>query len=186
MRDAESYETFGELRELPSHLEIPAALWIGALCAALAGLATGLAEADRCPPERALRCAFFAAGFLYGFMSLIDFAEHFRIEKQLTGRYLGTRFVPLGESVNHLLTTACVVGIFALARPLTAPLETRDWVLLTLPALFLAFGVRDELVYHRRRSYHREDILHTVSHLSSGVMLACYLPSALVDWSRFG
>lgn len=184
MRDAERYETFAELRELPPHLTAPPALVIGALAMVAAGIALGQLSEHASAAHGIARSVFFAAAFLYLYMSLVDFWEHFRIEKILTGRYLAATFVPIGESINHGLTTLTVIAIFVLARPLTGPLEPRDYVLLALPGVFLFFGIRDELIYHRRRSYHREDILHTISHLSSGVMMTAFYPSALIDWSK--
>ena len=61
--------------------------------------------------------------------------------------------------------------------------EWRDWVALSLPAAFLLLGWRDELLYHRRRCAHREDIMHTVAHLAAGLMMCSFALSKMVGWS---
>ena len=65
-------------------------------------------------------------------------------------------------------------GVLALSRPLPSVLEPRDWFVLASPLVFLALGWRDEFVYHRRRSVHREDLMHTVAHLAAGAMLSAW------------
>lgn len=184
MRIQEQPELFKDLTELPEHLQAPTWLWSGMVAMVVLGLILGLTGEAKHPGEMVLNCVFCPSAALYLFMSLVDFAEHFRIEKLLTGSYFGTAFVPIGESINHGITTLIIVALFLLARPLTFPLEPRDYVLLALPGLFLFFGIRDEVKYHRRRSYHREDIMHTVSHLSAGVMLASYMAVSLIDWQK--
>jgi hypothetical protein len=63
--------------------------------------------------------------------------------------------------------------MLALVRPLDRKrLRARDWFTISAPGIFLALGWRDELKFHRRRSAHREDLMHTVAHLAAGVMLA--------------
>jgi len=185
VRQEEHAETYDHLKELPEFLQAPGWLWGAAIAAVLLGLGAGWFSDTKVPAQTAARSIFFAAAFVYALMSSVDFYEHFRMEKLLTGRWFGTQFVPIGETINHGITFMLIVSIFVLARPLKPPLETRDLVLLILPGLFLFFGIRDELVYHRRRSYHREDILHTVSHLSAGIMLTAYMAATLVDWERF-
>jgi hypothetical protein len=184
MRQEQAPELFKDLTELPEHLQIPTWLGWGIIVVAILGLGLGYATEAKHPAEAIGNCVFFSSAFTYLFMSLLDFYEHFRIEKQLTGSYFGMAFVPFGETVNHGITTAIIVALFVLARPLTFPLEMRDYVLLALPGLFLFFGIRDEVKYHRRRSDHREDIMHTVSHLSAGVMLASYMAVRLIDWQK--
>ena len=39
----------------------------------------------------------------------------------------------------------------------------------------IPLGWRDELVYHRQRTDHREDMFHTVGHLAAGVMLTSFM-----------
>ncbi|MCA1662998.1 MAG: hypothetical protein LC659_01740, partial [Myxococcales bacterium] len=128
------------------------------------------------------RAIFFASAFAYLVLSLLDFWEHFRLEKAATGRFWSMTVLPLGETLNHMATGLVVIAIFVLARPLPATLAARDWLVLLAPALFLALGWRDEIVYHRRRCAHREDIMHTVAHLAAGVMICTYLSSRLFPW----
>jgi len=90
--------------------------------------------------------------------------------------------VPPGETLNHMGTGAVVILLFVLARPLPPSPAARDWLVVCAPALLLALGWRDELVYHRRRSAHREDMLHTVAHLASGVMICTFLSTRLFPW----
>ena len=115
-------------------------------------------------------------------LSLLDFWEHFRLEKAATGRWWSMTVLPLGETLNHSATGLVIISIFVLARPLPAALAPRDWLVVCAPAIFLALGWRDEVVYHRRRCAHREDIMHTVAHLAAGVMMCTYLSSKLFPW----
>ena len=158
---------------LPATLEIPR--WAGA---AIAGaVASGLvlgALREPSAPRALAHAAFLGAAFGYLATSLIDFAEHFRLEKLSTGRLMTFAVIPLGESLNHVATVATILFILAFSRPLPAALEARDWLVLAAPLLFLALGWRDELVYHRRRAAHREDIMHTVAHLAAGAMLSSW------------
>jgi len=126
-----------------------------------------------------LRATFFFSAFSYLIISLIDFWEHFRLEKLATGRYLSMVAVPPGETFNHLLTSLVILGELVLARPLPPQLAPRDWFVVSAPLLFLLLGWRDELVYHRRRCAHREDIMHTTAHLAAGVMMCSFLMTAL-------
>jgi len=41
-----------------------------------------------------VRTIFFSSAFGYLVTSLADFAEHFRLEKEVTGRYFGATVVP--------------------------------------------------------------------------------------------
>lgn len=175
-------EPFASVRVLPDALRVPR--WLGGLVAAAmaAGVAVGWATTRGPAPLVAIRCLFFVAAFAYLTVSLVDFWEHGRLERALGGGFFSTRALPFGESVNHALTTIAVVAFLALARrpgPIFAP---RDWVMLAAPAAFLALGWRDELVYHRRRCAHREDIMHTVAHLAAGVMMCSFALSKMVSW----
>ncbi len=164
---------------VPRGLQIPR--WLGATVAGAvaAGPLLGLATRGASWQLRAARSIFFGAAFGYLTTSLVDFGEHFRMEKEVTGRYLRAAVVPLGETLNHAGTIATVVTSLAVARPITRSRVREAWTLLA-PALFLALGWRDELVYHRKRATHREDIMHTVSHLAAGVMwTALYTMRAL-------
>jgi hypothetical protein len=134
--------------------------------------------------ERTIRAAFFSSAFGYLAVSLLDFWEHMRLEKEMTGRYFATQAVPLGETVNHGATIATLLGILILARPLPERLAPRDHFVLAAPILFLVLGWRDELVYHRKRSTHREDMMHTVAHLGAGVMLGAHYGNRLTAWHR--
>lgn len=169
-QDACAARPFTARRRLPADLRVPP--WIGAtIAASVAGglLLGGVPETER--RLRVLRAVFFGAAFGYLTTSLVDFAEHFRLEKIAAGRYLRAVVVPLGESLNHGLTILTVISAIILTGP---PLRTDArwrglWVALA-PGVFLALGWRDELVYHRRRTTHREDIIHTVAHLAAGMM----------------
>ncbi len=181
-------------KRTPRDVRIPA--WLGlsigavTLGAMLYGWRTRrrtLLGAGACPPapQRAAQAVFTGAGLGYLSTSLVDFWEHFRLEKQQTGRYLASEAVPPGETANHLATISTLVAIFLLARPLPRErLAPRDWFVLLGPALFLGLGWRDELVYHRRRAAHREDMMHTVAHLAAGVMLASFYSTRVIPWSE--
>jgi hypothetical protein len=158
---------------------VPAPLAAAVALAVAAGLAAG-ALSSAAPALRLLRAIFFGSAFGYLGVSLLDFWEHFRLEKVATGRLLAATVIPVGETINHALTTAVIVLLFALARPLPPSLALRDWFTLAAPALFLALGWRDEIVYHRRRAVHREDMMHTVAHLAAGVMMCTFLTQRLV------
>ena len=169
-QDTYAARPFTARRHLPADLRVPS--WIGvSIAGSVAGglLLGGVPEADR--RLRVLRAVFFGAAFGYLTISLADFAEHFRLEKIATGRYLRAVVVPFGESLNHALTIVTVVSAIMLAGP---PAQTdarrRSFWPAFAPGVFLALGWRDELVYHRRRGTHREDIIHTVAHLAAGVM----------------
>jgi hypothetical protein len=176
---------FRDARVLPTELRIPR--WFGALtCGVVCGgaLLGGALERDHSAPEGIVHATFLGSALGYLTVSLADFYEHLRMEKVATGRWVGAQVVPVGETLNHLLTIGVLGSMLLLARPLAAPLDKRDVWVLCAPAVFLALGWRDEIVYHRRRSPHREDILHTVAHLAAGVMLASFFAWKLVDWAR--
>jgi hypothetical protein len=168
--------------DTPADVRIP--WWVLALAAAAiaAGVAQGLLESAQAPAERFLRCVYPACAYLYLALSAIDFAEHFRLEKAATGRFTSMVAVPLGETINHALTLSTITAAVLLARPLPAVLEPRDVVVLGAPIAFLALGLRDELVYHRKRAKHREDIMHTTAHLTAGIMWATLFALRLTRW----
>lgn len=175
-----STRPFREVREVPPELRIPwwfAALVLGAVTL---GVAMGLLTGDGPPPWRAARCVALAAAYSYLAISLVDFAEHFRLEHEVTGRWMTFQAIPLGESLNHLATVGTIVAVLALARRPPAEPELRDWFVVLAPAVFLALGWRDEVVYHRRRAKHREDILHTTAHLAVGVMFSGFITMTLL------
>ena len=161
----------------------PAAAIVAAVAVAVvAGAAAGATLSTGAPAYRLLRAIFFASAFAYLVLSLLDFWEHFRLERAATGRWWSMTVLPPGETLNHTATGAVIVALFVLARPLPSLPAARDWFVLASPAIFLALGWRDELVYHRRRCAHREDIMHTVAHLAAGVMMCSYLSSRLLAW----
>jgi hypothetical protein len=160
----------------------PHPLVAGALLLALAAGALLGFVATGAPAFRLVRGIFFAAAFAYLVLSLLDFWEHFRLERAATGRWWAMQVLPPGETLNHTATGLVIVALFVLARPLPSRLMWRDWFVLASPALFLLLGWRDELVYHRRRCAHREDIMHTVAHLAAGVMMCSFLSTRLFSW----
>jgi hypothetical protein len=169
--------------ETPADVRIP--WWVSAPCvaAAAAGAAQGFFASAATPAERYLRCVYTACAFLYLALSTVDFVEHFRLEKEATGRFLSMTAVPFGESVNHALTLSTIALAIVLARPLPALVEPRDMVVLGAPIAFLVLGLRDEIVYHRKRAKHREDIMHTTAHLTAGIMWTTLYALRLTSWS---
>jgi hypothetical protein len=169
--------------DTPIDVRIP--WWVPAACTAAvsAGVVYGLLGDAHVPAERFLQCVYPACAFLYLTLSAIDFAEHLRLEKEATGRFTSMTAVPLGESVNHVLTLATIIAAILLARPLPAVLAPRDLVVLTAPIAFLALGLRDEIAYHRKRAKHREDIMHTTAHLTAGIMWATLYALRVTSWS---
>lgn len=180
--DLEKARPFRELRGAPPNVRIPT--WVAALIAAAVagGALLGISTAQHGQAEQLLNAVFFASAFGYVVISMIDFREHFRLEKEATGRWLAFSAVPLGETLNHAATTIVVVAILLFARPLPAELEPRDIFVLIAPALFLALGWRDEVLYHRVRGAHREDIMHTTAHLAAGIMLTSFYALRLTRW----
>lgn len=183
MRSDEPVVAFDELRALPAHLKLHWLVVVVLILVAALGLAVGALIPNANPAQSLLSSTFFCAAGLYLTISIIDFREHFRLEKALTGRMLAARAVPLGESINHAGSVTIVALTLVLPRPVTGALELRDAVALALPLAFLALGLRDEVVYHRRRAAHREDILHTTAHLCAGAMFAAWMPLRLVAWA---
>lgn len=170
---AEPARTFEEAKRM-RRLPLPG--WMVASVATPMAAAVLFAAIRERDPARALvRGTFLASAMGYLTVSLLDFGLHFKMERERTGHAVGWEVVPLGESVNHVLTVGTLVSLLALARtPRRGKPAFRDRWTLAAPALFLALGWRDELVYHRRRSDHREDMLHTVAHLAAGVMLTSF------------
>ena len=161
----------------------PSAAIVAAVAVAVvAGAAGGAALSVGAAPYRLLRAIFFASAFAYLVLSLLDFWEHFRLERAATGRWWSMTVLSPGETLNHTATGAVIVALFVLARPLPPVAAARDWFVVASPAIFLLLGWRDEVVYHRRRCAHREDIMHTVAHLAAGVMMCSYLSTKLFVW----
>ena len=173
-------QPYRERGPLPDELRVPRPIAIGVPLAIAAGVALGVLLDG---PEPALvRASFFAAAFAYLGVSLFDFWEHFRLEKVATGRWWSATVVPIGETLNHTATGVVVIAFLVLARPLPPVLAPRDFICLSAPIVFLALGWRDELVYHRRRAVHREDIMHTVAHLAAGAMLCSFALMRFRSW----
>jgi hypothetical protein len=168
---------------LPEELRIPRWLTAVLVSAMAAGVAFGVATTTAPPALKMIRAIFFAAAMAYLTISIVDFWEHWRLEREAGGGLVTWRAMRFGETVNHAFTTVAVVGFLVLARPPPPVLEWRDWVALSLPAAFLLLGWRDELIYHRRRCAHREDIMHTVAHLAAGLMICSFALSKMVGWS---
>ena len=172
LRGAPPARPWAEARaRVPPGLRIPR--WLGATIAGAvaAGPLIGFATRRARWQERTARSIFFGSAFGYLVTSLVDFAEHFRLEKEATGRYFRSVVVPPGETLNHAATIATVVSALATARPHATSRPRALWTLVA-PAVFLALGWRDEFVYHRKRSTHREDMMHTIPHLAAGIMWA--------------
>lgn len=165
------------LDRLPLRPPIALAVGVSTLLGVVAG-----ALAERSAPRAVVHATFLGSAFGYLATSLLDFALHFRLERQRTGRWLGFTVVPKGESVNHVATVATLVSLLALSRQPPRHPAWRDRWTLAAPAVFLALGWRDELVYHRRRTDHREDMLHTVAHLAAGVMLTSFTALKTACW----
>lgn len=174
---------FDELRVIPPHLRIPRSLALAVAAAVLFGVAGGWWLGGEMPPPRRLAFGInLAATWSFLAISLADFIEHFRLEHALTGKWMSWKAIPLGESINHIATVSVVVAVLFLARPFPAVLEWRDWLVLGAPAVYLALGWRDEVVFHRRRAQRPEDLLHATAHLASAVMWVSLLLSRVVDW----
>lgn len=172
---------FSELRELPAELRVRSWLAVAIGAATLGGIVQGALMAASSPAERIARCVFLFGAYGDLTVSMVDFAEHYRLEKAVTGRYLTFVVVPLGESLNHVATVGVIVAMLVLGRPLPATPEWRDLLWIGAPALYLVLGWRDELVYHRRRASHREDLMHTVAHIAAAVMLAGFVATRLLS-----
>jgi hypothetical protein len=174
---------FDEVRVVPRPLRVPRPLAL-AIGGAIAGgqLLGALTHRRRPAGYRVVRSIFFGSAFGYLATSLVDFWEHQRLEKEVTGEYFRWVAVPPGATANHLATIGNVISMLTLARPIRRRPSLRDLWVLAAPGLFMALGWRDELVYHRRRSTHREDIMHTTSHLAAAAMLASLYAMRLPRW----
>lgn len=177
-------EPFDALRIVPPHLRIPRLLALAVAASVLFGVVGGATLGAKLPPPQRLAFGInLAATWSFLAISLADFIEHFRLEHALTGKWMSWKAVPLGESINHVATVSVVVTVLILARPFPPELEARDWMVLGAPALYLALGWRDEVVFHRRRAQRPEDLLHATAHLASAVMWVTLLLTRVVDWN---
>ncbi|MDE0887389.1 MAG: hypothetical protein OSB70_17845 [Myxococcota bacterium] len=135
----------------------------------LAGFAFGHLYAESFNRSSWPFACFCASTAAYIFVVALDFNEHVRLEKFVTGRWLGWKVVPLGESALHFGIVGCLVVALSMSFHFTA-LDRIGVLIATIG--FFGLGWCDELIYHRRRALHREDILHTVSHLTGGAVFA--------------
>jgi hypothetical protein len=181
MSDLDPLQPFSQRQALPPSLRPPVLIVVAVFLGIAGGAALGFSAGPLA--HRLLRAIFFSSAFAYLVVSLFDFWEHFRLEKLATGKWWSMSVLPLGETLNHLGTGFVIVAFFVLARPLPRSIEPRDWFVLAAPAIFWTLGWRDELVYHRRRCVHREDIIHTVAHLCAGVMMCSFLSSILCNFN---
>jgi hypothetical protein len=150
--------------------------WLGGSLVALIGLGVGLGLlSKRSWPERLSRASFFASGLAYVAMSLVDAAEHLRLEKEASGSYLSSVAVPRGESGIHLAFFAAQGLCMGLGRLEHRPLRAQEALRFAAPLLLFGLGWSDELIYHRRRTQHREDIIHTAAHVANAAMLASFM-----------
>jgi hypothetical protein len=156
-----------------THLAAPMRIprWLAALLGAslAAGPVVGLA-ARRPPAARVLRGVFATSTLAYLVAASVDLAEHLRLEKEVTGHRLRWTVVPPSETAVHAGIIATKLSVLLLARPLRRPAHLLDVWLIAAPGVFLALGWLDELAYHRRRTPHREDIIHATQHLAEGIM----------------
>ena len=118
--DDDSPLAFSELRALPAALRVP--VWLGAAIAvaSVAGLVQGFLSKGEPPGVRSLHATFLGAAYAYLTVSLVDFAEHYRLEKRLTGRYSTYQAIPLGESINHAATISVIAKTSCIRSP-TSP-----------------------------------------------------------------
>ncbi len=162
-------QAFRETRLDPA-LRIPR--WLGLLLGGAVALGPLVASAGRAasPAVRALRGILATSAAGYVICTGLDTAEHFRLEKELTGRHLRWKAVPLDESLLHAGIILDVLAVVATARRPRRMVRRRDRLTLLAPAAFLAIGWLDEVVYHRRRVPIREEMIHATQHVSEGMM----------------
>ena len=134
------------------------------------------------PGQRFCNAVFY--GSLYAYLAVVslDLIEHFKLEKFVSGSYFMPVVIPWMETVLHGLIGLTIALVISLARPIHTPLASRDWLLIILPVAFLFLGWADEVFFHRKRALHREDILHTTSHLVAGVMLVSLFLAKAINW----
>lgn len=177
-------QPFDEIAAVPPELKIPAAFVVGVTAAALGGAGLGVVRASGPPLERMAEAIFQGSLTVYVGIAAFDVWEHLRLEKHVTGSYLSSTVVPWPETAIHGAIGATLAGFIQLARPIERKLERRDAFVLLTPHIFLALGWLDELAFHRRRALHREDILHTVSHLSAAALMASLFAARVINWRR--
>src|SRR5881227_2895141 len=88
---------------LPEELRIPRWLGLVLATAMTAGVALGLLATAGAPALKLIRAIFFAGAFAYLTISIVDFWEHWRLEREAGGGLLTWRAMRFGETVNHWL-----------------------------------------------------------------------------------
>lgn len=58
------------------------------------------------PALKMIRAIFFAAAMAYLTISIVDFWEHWRLEREAGGGLITWRAMRFGETVNHAFTSA--------------------------------------------------------------------------------
>ncbi len=174
---------FAEMRHVPRSLRIPLVLAAVLAVAIPIAFIAGFAQESFLPLRGLVRGLFLAAVAAFVIVSATDLLEHMRLERELTGRFLAWKVVPLGESLLHAGVAATLVAMFALARPVETGGSMRDVYVVLAPLLFLAIGWTDELVYHRRRAQQREHVLHALGHLAAAAMLVTFVMLRFIEWS---
>lgn len=175
---------FYEVAAVPLELKIPKKFVVGVTAAALGGAGLGFARTSGPVLGRVAEAIFQGSLTVYAGIAAFDVLEHLRLEKHVTGGYLSSTVIPWPETAIHVAIGATLAGFIQLARPIDRKLERRDAFVLLTPHLFLALGWLDELAFHRRRALHREDILHTVSHLSAAALMAALFAARVINWRR--
>ena len=177
---------FSEVLELPPELKWPK--WFPAVLVVMtaAGIAVGFLTSHQGTFVTLSNALYYAALFVYVAVSLLDLWEHFRLEKYVTGKYINFVVVPIGESILHGAIVTVLILFTQLAHPLAENSFLLNLFLLLAPVIFLCLGWMDELFYHRRRALHKEDILHTVSHLAAGTMMAALVIAKMINWTALG
>lgn len=169
---------------VPSSARIPRSLALLFASTVASGPLAAIAGRKVPLPARILRGILVSAASAWALLTAVDHAEHLRLEKKATGRYLRWSVVPPGESALHLGLLATNTSALLLARPIRRPMGPADLWLLAAPAVFLALGWSDELIFHRKRAPHREHMIHTTEHLAEGVMWAALYAKRLVRWGE--
>jgi len=138
---------------LPPSVRIPRWLALALGGALSAGLPVALAPSTP-RRTRAVRGLLWSTALSWALLTALDAAEHFRLEKAVTGRWLRFVAVPPSESLLHAAILATNLSALALARPPRSRRggRARRTFRAIGPAVFLALGWLDELVYHRRRA----------------------------------